>query len=117
MSLLQSNLLDLFSSRPAVTHFSDSELVCLDERGVSQFYQLLNRKAEPVLYAFDLLWLDGEDLRRLSLIERKQKLRDLIRSSGNSRLLFAGEGKRLFKEICEGPGGDRGEAEAGDLQG
>jgi ATP-dependent DNA ligase len=34
---------------------------------VSQFNQLLDRKAEPALYAFDLLWLDGDDLRQLPL--------------------------------------------------
>jgi hypothetical protein len=41
----------------------DGEVVVLNAQGVSQFNQLLNRKAEPVLYAFDLLWLDDEDLR------------------------------------------------------
>ena len=29
-------------------------------QGCQQFNQLLGRKGEPVLYAFDLLWLDGE---------------------------------------------------------
>jgi bifunctional non-homologous end joining protein LigD len=59
----------------------DREICCLDEHGVSQFNQLLNRKAEPVLYAFDLLWLDGEDLRRSPLTERKDRLKTLIQSS------------------------------------
>jgi len=31
---------------------------------------LLNRRHEAVLYAFDLLYLDGADLRQLALIER-----------------------------------------------
>jgi len=39
----------------------DGEIICLDSKGVSQFNQLLNRKGEPLLYAFDILWLDGED--------------------------------------------------------
>jgi ATP-dependent DNA ligase len=30
-------------------------------------------------YAFDLLWLDGSDLRELPLIERKRRLQRLIR--------------------------------------
>ena len=38
--------------------------------------QLLSRKGEPVFYAFDLLWLDGEDLRRRPLVERKSDSRD-----------------------------------------
>jgi len=82
----------------------DGEIVILDDRGVSQFNQLLNRKAEPILYAFDLLWLDDDDLRRLPLIVRKKRLHDLIRSSDGGRILYAqhveGEGKRVFEEIC-----------------
>ena len=40
---------------PVETAILDGEIVCLDERGVSQFNQLLSRKVEPVFYAFDLL--------------------------------------------------------------
>ena len=67
----------------------DGEICCLDERGVSQFNQLLNRKAEPVLYAFDLLWLDDEDLRRLPLVERKSRLAGLVQTSQCERILYA----------------------------
>jgi len=55
-----------------------SEIICLDEHWVSQFNQLLGRKAEPVFYAFDLLWLNGEDLRQLPLIEGKARLRGFV---------------------------------------
>ena len=48
---------------PVENAIIDGEIVCLDAQGVSQFNQLLGRKGEPVLYAFDLLWLDGADLR------------------------------------------------------
>jgi len=82
----------------------DGEIVCLDESGVSQFNRRLSRKAEPVFYAFDLLWLDGEDLRELPLIERKQRLAQLVQTSACSRLLYAqhveAAGKQLFQEIC-----------------
>ena len=40
---------------PAQDAIIDGEIACLDEQGVSQFDQLLSRKAEPILYAFDLL--------------------------------------------------------------
>lgn len=43
----------------------DGEIVCLDGFGRSQF-QLLFRRGEPVFYAFDLLWLNGRDLRQRS---------------------------------------------------
>jgi bifunctional non-homologous end joining protein LigD len=82
----------------------DGEIVCLDENGVSRFNRLLSRKAEPILYAFDLLWLDGKDLRQLPLIERKSRLAHLVELSKCERLLFAqhveGAGKELFAEIC-----------------
>jgi bifunctional non-homologous end joining protein LigD len=56
----------------------DGEIVCLDDEGRSQFNQLLRRRGTPVFYAFDLLWLNGEDLRQLPLVRRKERLRRLI---------------------------------------
>jgi bifunctional non-homologous end joining protein LigD len=46
--------------------------VALDESGMPAFYHLMRRKCHAVYYAFDLLWLDGKDLRDLPLIERKK---------------------------------------------
>ena len=44
----------------------DGEVVCCDDRGVAAFHVLRRRRneAEAFLYAFDLLELDGTDLRR-----------------------------------------------------
>jgi bifunctional non-homologous end joining protein LigD len=55
---------EALATLPAHNAIIDGEIVCLDANGVSQFNELLNRKAEPVLYAFELLWLNGEDRRR-----------------------------------------------------
>ena len=89
---------------PVETVILDGEIVCLDGKGVSQFNQLLSRKGEPVFYAFDLLWLDGEDLRQMPLIERKKRLARLVRAAKCSRLLYAQHieqhGKGFFAEIC-----------------
>jgi bifunctional non-homologous end joining protein LigD len=74
---------------PVQNAILDGEIVCLDESGVSQFNQLFARKGEPVLYAFDLLWLDGEDLRQRPLFERKQRLERLIERACCERLLYA----------------------------
>jgi bifunctional non-homologous end joining protein LigD len=57
----------------------DGELVALDEKGVSDFQTLQNsldedREAGLVYYAFDLPFDDGEDLRTLPLLERKERL-------------------------------------------
>ena len=76
----------------------------LDEHGRSQFNDLLFRRGILYFYAFDLLSLNGEDLRSLPLMERKTRLRKLIRR-GRSRLLYVDhierEGCELFKRICE----------------
>jgi len=56
----------------------DGEVVCLDHAGRPLFNALLYRRREPCFVAFDCLWLDGRDLRRLPLIERKRVLRGIV---------------------------------------
>jgi ATP-dependent DNA ligase len=50
-----------------------SEVVCCDERGLATFQLLRHRRNEPqaFLYAFDLLELNGTDLRREPIEVRK----------------------------------------------
>jgi bifunctional non-homologous end joining protein LigD len=83
----------------------DGELVCLDAEGRSIFNELLHRKGHPVFYAFDLLYLNGRDLRQLPLIERKEKLRNLIEGSKLVDIICGkyveGRGVDLFKAVCE----------------
>ena len=92
------------ASLPVRDAIIDGEVVCLDAKGVSQFNWLLNRKHEPVFYAFDLMWIDGKDLRQKPLVERKKRLQKLIHRAGNERLLYAQhiqtQGKMFFEEIC-----------------
>jgi bifunctional non-homologous end joining protein LigD len=91
---------------PVENAILDGEVIFVDAKGVSQFNQLLSRNGEPVFYAFDLLWLDGEDLKRMPLVERKKRLAQLVRVSNCPRLLYAqhveGAGKETFSEICRG---------------
>jgi bifunctional non-homologous end joining protein LigD len=56
----------------------DGEIVCLDGEGKSQFQPLLHRRGQASFYAFDLGWLNGEDLLLLPLLERKERLRKII---------------------------------------
>jgi bifunctional non-homologous end joining protein LigD len=81
----------------------DGDIVCLDDEGKPQFYDLLFRRGEPRLCAFDLLWCDGEDLRYAPLVERKQKLRALLPES--DRLFFCDHveqyGESLFQLVYE----------------
>ncbi len=82
----------------------DGEIVCLDAEGRPQFYDLLRRRETPVFYAFDVLWLDGEDVRSLPLIERKRMLRDIVPNQP-SVLLYASHiertGIEFFRLACE----------------
>ena len=81
----------------------DGELVALDEHGVSRFQLLQNalRTSANLHYcAFDIMFLAGEDLRGLPLVERKKRLQALL---PKDPLLTYSEhwpenGKRLFKE-------------------
>ena len=81
---LRANLAKL----PALDAILDGEIVCLDEHGASRFNDLLNKKTQPVFYAFDLLWLNGEDLRQ-----------------------------QLQGDMCARSGRHRRQAQTGDLQG
>src|SRR5262245_58281578 len=56
----------------------DGEIVAVDESGRPAFYDLMRRQRVAVYYAFDLLWLNGRDLRELPLVERKKILRSVI---------------------------------------
>ena len=80
----------------------NGEIVCLDAEGRSIFNELLFRRGCPIFYAFDLLYLNGKDLRQLSLIERKEKLRGLIEKSGLPDVICGkyveGRGIDLFNE-------------------
>ena len=56
----------------------DGEIVHLGPDGVPQFYDLMRRRSPQHFFAFDLLWLNGCDLRRLPLLERKALLREIV---------------------------------------
>jgi bifunctional non-homologous end joining protein LigD len=62
-------------------------------------------RCRAVFFAFDLVWLDHEDLRQVPLIERKKKLKKLIEHSECSEILYAQHvkenGKLLFEEVCD----------------
>jgi len=82
----------------------DGEIACLDDQGYSQFNELLFRRGRALFCAFDLLHLDGKDLRSLPLIERKRTLRKIV-PQGSVSLLYVdhveGEGERMFQLACE----------------
>jgi len=82
----------------------DGEICCLDPEGRSQFNDLLYRRGDPYFFAFDLLWLDGADLRDLPITERKTLLRNIV-PAAPSRVLYSDHletrGKQLYDFACE----------------
>src|SRR4051812_35695589 len=70
----------------ADTALLDGEIVALDGNGRPSFQALQHRSAHRdhaiVFYAFDLLHVDGRDLTRLPLEERRRRLPDVVKGSG-----------------------------------
>jgi bifunctional non-homologous end joining protein LigD len=71
----------------------DGEITAPDERGVTHLDDLaaaMQRRDTAALayFAFDILHLDGHDLRRCPLVERKAILAGLLHSAGCPRLLY-----------------------------
>jgi bifunctional non-homologous end joining protein LigD len=58
----------------------DGELVVCNDAGVPDFYQLHFHRHDRglIVWAFDLLHHNGRDLRELSLIERKARLKKVL---------------------------------------
>jgi bifunctional non-homologous end joining protein LigD len=82
----------------------DGEVVALDEEGRSHFELLRHRqrrkKDNLIYYVFDLLYLDGQDLRSLPLLSRKAILKDLIARTSPAGVRFSDhvedQGEALF---------------------
>jgi DNA ligase D-like protein (predicted ligase) len=82
----------------------DGEIVAFD--GEQTSFALLTRRAReyvPVFYyVFDVLWIDGRDVRGLPLLERKRLLREL--PVWSEHVVFTehrdAEGEAFYKEAC-----------------
>jgi bifunctional non-homologous end joining protein LigD len=74
----------------ASTAVIDGEIVALDENGVQCFEQLQNhtRDCSIIYFAFDLVFLDGEGLTDVPLVERKAQLKRILPKSLTGRLRF-----------------------------
>ena len=91
----------------------DGEVVCCDERGLAIFSTLRQRRneARAFLFAFDLLEMDGLDMRREPIETRKATLASLLRKGMpgvrlNEHLAHS-NGAAVFHHACKmGAGGD-----------
>jgi bifunctional non-homologous end joining protein LigD len=84
----------------------DGEAVCCDEDGMPSFDRIRYRRhdASVFLYAFDLIELSGDDLRREPLEVRKATLRSILAKAGlglrfNEHL--EGDGPTVFAHACK----------------
>ncbi len=101
-----ASLVDLAAGRAMVL---DGEMTIIDANGKTSFQALQNHMKNPqgqnlTYIVFDLLALDGEDLRGRPLVERKEKLENLMRDSPGN-LYYSrhvkGNGKASFIAACE----------------
>jgi bifunctional non-homologous end joining protein LigD len=91
----------------AASFVIDGEAVLLGVDGVSDFDGLHSRRHddEVMLYAFEILALDGDDLRKLPLAMRKTKLARLLARRPDGIFVAPFEhgeiGPDLFRKACE----------------
>jgi bifunctional non-homologous end joining protein LigD len=79
----------------------DGEIVALDEDGRPRFNDLMFGGREPVYVAFDVLFVDGEDVRAAPLKERKAMLEKMVcrhRMQRSESVL--GDGITAFRGVC-----------------
>jgi bifunctional non-homologous end joining protein LigD len=81
----------------------DGEVICPDDTGRPIFLELLRRRKPAAFVAFDILWLNGQDLRPLPLVERKKRLRRLLRRRASPFIVEAmaidGRGQELMAAV------------------
>ena len=98
---LNESILDAVKVWSAVL---DGEIVCLNDDGRPEFRDLLFRRGEPRFVAFDLLFLDKQDLRYAPLTERKHKLCSIL-PKDSDRVFYCDhlehDGLGLFHLACE----------------
>jgi bifunctional non-homologous end joining protein LigD len=101
------------SALPAKSVILDGELVAVDANGQPVFYELpaavaarpTRVTARLIYYAFDLLYLDGYDLRGAPLVQRKQLLEALLDNAHGLQLIkyvehLEGDGAVVLEHAC-----------------
>ena len=90
------------AARIKVSAVMDAEVVCLDDKGVPNFDTLHSRTADhlAIACAFDLLMVNGDDLRRQP---QRVALGNPIRSLDSIHCVehAEGHGDRMFEAVCK----------------
>lgn len=104
--VIESELKEL----PVGSGLLDGEIVVQDENGLSSFSGLQadlksGRKDRLVYFVFDLLYLEGMDLRGVALEKRKELLRPVITSHPLLRIQYSdhmtGDGPEIYRHACQ----------------
>lgn len=95
------------ASLPCREAWLDGEVVALDRHGVSRFHDLQARigtgnDAGLAYHLFDLVHLDGHDLAKVALEERKRLLKALLPAEGPLRYTdhLDGQGPAFLRQAC-----------------
>jgi bifunctional non-homologous end joining protein LigD len=105
-------LADSFSALKVKQAIIDGEIVVVDEAGVSHFADLQQALSDHAterltFFAFDLMYLDGHDLTRVPLHERRALLESVIapaigaRSALQFSSSFEGSGAALYEQATD----------------
>ena len=101
-------IVDAVASVKASEAIIDGEIVALDKTGVSSFQLLqsieIGERPPVYYYAFDLLELNGKDLRNLPLMERKGRLEQLLKNAPEAIRYSASLGNdasKLLKHVAK----------------
>jgi bifunctional non-homologous end joining protein LigD len=91
---------------PAHSFLIDGEAIVTDDDGLAVFGLVRRQRngGAAVLCAFDLIELEGEDLRRATIEHRKQKLSRLVRGPRPCIVLnkhYDGDGDVVFEHACK----------------
>lgn len=81
----------------------DGEIIAIDDEGRVSFWDLMRGSGYLAYAPFDLLWLNGKDLRPLPLTQRRKRLDRLIPVTTGTLLkvlCFAEHGRELFEAAC-----------------
>jgi len=100
----------VLQSFPVTTAILDGEVVAVDEKGRASFQKLQQAlktgDAGFIFHLFDLVYVDGFNLTRTPLLERKRLLEELVASQDPKGPLrysdhMEGNGAKFFQQACK----------------
>ena len=98
-------IVEAIAGLPVQSCFIDGEAIVVDESGLSVFDLIRYRQHDSaaVLCAFDLIELDGKDLRQKPIEERKHTLANVLFREHDGIAFnrhYDGDGAVIFKQAC-----------------